>query len=127
MSLRDERTAVAESLTAAGLRGVDHVPGRITPPIAMVVPGSPYLESSGQPFGSKTLRLDVWLVVGAGDNAVIANRLDEHIAIAVEALEDADWLIENVAQPFPYAPQGGEFLTSIVSIRGYINNPERTP
>ena len=113
--LKDERTDVAQMLAAAGLTAYAAVPDRVVPPLAMVVPGSPYLED-GQTIGAKRLHLDIWLIPGNGENEAITDALDEQIMQAVTVLEAHDITVENVSQPIQWSPNsGGQFLTSVVS------------
>ncbi|MBZ4485965.1 hypothetical protein LQ938_09700 [Microbacterium sp. cx-55] len=122
MNLKAEREAIATTLAAgSGLTAFAFVPANPIPPLAMVLPGSPYLEG-GDVYGSKTLRADVWLVLpGLGDNQTQSDSLDTHIEAAVAALEDDDLAIENVGQPIEWKPDaGGMHLVSIISISTQI-------
>ncbi|MGM7677576.1 hypothetical protein [Microbacterium sp. A94] len=123
MILVSERKAIAEVLTGAGIRTVAHVPTRPEPPIAFVVPGSPYLEG-GDTFGQKTLRLDMWIVAGQGDNDSLSDALDALIVTALAALEADDLTVENVSQPIAWQPStGGEYLVAVIGIRTEISTP----
>lgn len=121
--IKAERTAVADTLTAADFAAVDHVPARPIPPLAMVVPGSPYLEG-GDTFGGKTMRLDVWIIAGQGDTAALSDALDDQIVRAVAALEADDLHVENVSQPIQWQPASGStYLVAIIGVRLDVHPP----
>lgn len=122
MNLAEERQAVAELLTAGGVRAVAHVPSKPTPPLAMVVPGSPYLSAAETFGGSKALRLDVWLVIGtATGNAALTDALDAEIVKALAILEADEWLIEDVQiDQWQPAASAIEYPVAIIGIRTTI-------
>lgn len=121
--LKAERAAVAELLTAGGITGLDHVPANPVAPVALVVPGSPYLEG-GDTFGEKTIRFDVWIIAGRGDNAGLSDALDDLIGTAVTTLEAEDVHVESVGQPITYQPaNGAAYLAAILSTRLDVRPP----
>lgn len=118
MNLKAEREALKATLTGADVHTFAKVPGRFTPPVAIVVPGSPYVEQ-GDTFGTSALRFDVWLAAPSGELA--EDTLDDLIDTATGALTGESWDIETVTQPFDWSPtSGGNHLASIISIRGQI-------
>ncbi len=127
-TLKAERQTIADLLSASDITATAHVPARPVAPLAMVLPGSPYLEG-GDTFGAKTLRLDVWLVLSAqGDNEALSDAIDERVEAAVAALEADDLAVENVGQPIEWRPEGGAaFLVVIIAIRTEINYPPARP
>jgi len=119
-----EREAVAALIARDDRPAVAFVPAPVSPPLAMVLPGSPYLEG-GETFGSKTLRIDVWLVYpGATDNAATGSALDTEITRTVAALEADDIFVESVEAPALWQPNsGGSFLYTVISARLEISSP----
>ncbi|MFJ2544391.1 hypothetical protein [Microbacterium sp. NPDC087589] len=121
MNLTEERQAVADLLTAGGIRAITHVPGKVTPPFAMTLPGSPYLSAAETFGGSKTFRLDVWLVEGvATGNAALAEAMDARIAQTLSILEADEWLVEDVQIDQWEPSAGGKFPVAIIGIRTTI-------
>lgn len=121
MNLAAERKAVADLLTAGGVRAVAYVPTKPTPPLAMVVPGSPYLSAAEDFGGSRTLRLDVWLVIGAAaDNAKLSDAVDQRISDALAILED-EWLLDDVQVDQWETADGSKYLVAIIGIRSDIH------
>lgn len=114
MSLNEERLAVAELLDAAGVKTYDHIPERVTPPAAILVPGSPYLEQ-GQTFCDYTMRLEVTLVSGTASNAATTKALDTLVEQAVVALGQ-DYDVDEVAQPFQLSANNALYLATRVNI-----------
>ncbi|TGY35040.1 hypothetical protein E5344_12200 [Microbacterium laevaniformans] len=124
--LTDERQEVADLLTEAGFSGTVHVPSVPLPPLAMVLPGSPYLDE-GELFGERAMRLDIWVVAGQGDTPSLADGLDEQIAGIVQTLEGDGITVESVAQPITWKPaNGSENLVSIISVRLLVRPPALT-
>lgn len=120
MTLSAEREALKATLSAADIQAFAAVPARLTPPAAVIVPGSPYIEQ-GDTFGAAALRFNVWLAAPGGD--IGEDTLDGLIDTAIATLAADDWVIEGVSQPFDWSHQGGNHLTSIISIRGEIPFP----
>lgn len=114
------RAELVAALEAIDAKVTDHVPERLNPPAAMVVHGSPLLES-GATFGSHLVRFEVWLVSKLGANARMTDDLDALIESALTALVADDWGIESVAQPFTYAVNNASFLASTITVTTSIN------
>ncbi|MGF6821180.1 hypothetical protein M2317_000066 [Microbacterium sp. ZKA21] len=123
MNLAEERKAVADLLNAGGVRAATHVPSDPKPPLAMVVPGSPYLAAADTFGGSRTLRLDVWLVAGtATNNAALTDTLDARIAEAIAILDADEWLLEDVQIDQWEPASGGKFPVAILGIQTTITS-----
>lgn len=125
--LTRERQWVADVLTDAGIPATPHVPARPNPPVAMVLPGNPYIEP-GDTFDTRRLHLVVQIVVGSADNAAVTVALDGYVATALDALDAALVNVEQVGGAFPWRPKaGGEFLVVPIDI-SYIPtlNPNTT-
>jgi len=113
--LADERSAVAAALEAAGIQSVDHIPGRLTPPIAVVSTGSPYLAPGGT-FGSHELNLRVTLIAKNGANDVQTDELDGLIEKAATALLLTNWTVGEITQPAQIDVNGTAFLSTSINV-----------
>lgn len=117
------RLDVSEALVAGGLKSAEYVAETITPPIAVVVPGAPYIVTSGEgvPFGHVRVRHDVLLVSHRGANKKAAALIDSMIETALAALNDYD--VTDVAQPGLVELSGSKFMGSVVSIEQIVKEP----
>lgn len=85
MTLPQLRGQLVAALQAAGVVAVDGLPARVSPPVALVAPGTPYVAGSDT-FGTRrAVRLRVRLVVPNADSAL--DELDELIERALPAIE----------------------------------------
>lgn len=105
MTLPELRAELRDALEAAGVPAIAGEPGRVSPPVALIGPGSPYLEASG-PFGARTVRLRVRLVVQPGETAL--PDLEAMLERAVPAIEGASetagrpegWDVTEASEPY---------------------------
>lgn len=96
--LRDEITA---AITAAGITAVAYLPDRLNPPLALVQPGSPYIEPSktSRPGAVRwAIHHEVILLVAPGDKRHQTVSLDALIEDSLGAL--VPFGIDQVAQPY---------------------------
>ncbi|MCD5345053.1 hypothetical protein [Agromyces sp. S2-1-8] len=120
--LHDERAAIVAAVTAAGTPAHDHLPGRLVPPCALVIAGSPYIEHRpDDPVGTYTARFDVQLVERAAANDVATKSLDDRIEAVAEALIAAGFGLDSVDEPFVYKTQNAALLAAIVTVTTSIN------
>ncbi|SNS41584.1 hypothetical protein SAMN06309944_0164 [Micrococcales bacterium KH10] len=116
--LNDIRTGIVQALEAAGIQAFDHLPERLNPPVAVLVPGSPYLEA-GDVFGTHKVRYTVALVAGNATNDMATKALDELIETAVTALWDtAD--LERAGDVYTYQANNGQYLAVDLEISDVI-------
>lgn len=114
------RKEVADQLTAAGLPGYAHVPERITPPAAVVLPGAPYVDGEDvTQCGTYRVRLRVSVLAGRGTNAAAADAMDRHIVTAVQAL-DVDHDVKAVAEPVEVELNGATYLGTVITIENVL-------
>lgn len=96
--LRDEITA---ALAWAGIKSIPFLPDRLDPPLALVQPGSPYIEPSmtSRP-GALAWKLhhEVVLLVSPGDKRSQTVSLDALIEDALVAI--AHFGVDQVGQPY---------------------------
>lgn len=116
VTLTAARTEIKDALNAASIKAIDYVAETITPPVAIVVPGAPYLSRpEGQvPFGVHQVSIQVLLLAGTGTNKTTAEALDRMIERAVVALDD--WDLTEVSQPGQVALNGSNYLGTVISI-----------
>ena len=122
--LGEERAAIAAALDLADhgagieIRTVhQYVPDRLIPPAAIITPADPYLERrQTDPFGTLTASWEVWLVQGAGSNETETAGLDAAIEANADALTAAGFTVERVSEPFMFAVQGANFLTTVLTV-----------
>ena len=75
-TLTARREALADALTAAGLRNVHAcAPGSITPPGIVITPAAPWITDTGDVFGGLTARYAI-IALHPGSNAVALTALE---------------------------------------------------
>lgn len=117
----------ARAEIAAALNGIDldvheYMPERMSPPCALLTTGSPWVED-GEQFGSFTVRYQVTIVAGTATNEVVTDRLDEHMAAAIVALDEADFGIARVDEPYGLQANNATYVAANISLvlAGQIN------
>ena len=111
--IQEAITEVKEVLEGAGMTVSDYLPERVSPPLAIISPGEPFVEE-GQTFTTFGIRLDVVLVAGRASNEVSTTELYDLIEQAVFNL--GDWSIERVARPYALEANGVQYLATTVQI-----------
>lgn len=114
-----ERGQLHATLVAAGLNALDHLPGRVVPPAAIILPGSPYLEPADQ-FGQTRLRFEALLVASTGENSTQTKELDELIATATAAVVEDGWTLGQVAKPGMLASGNAAYLSTSITVSTLI-------
>lgn len=95
------RDAITAAITAAGIPAVAYLPDRLNPPLALVQPGSPYIEPSttSRPGAQRwKVHHEVVLLVAPGDKRHQTVSLDSLIEDSLVAL--VPFGIDQVAQPY---------------------------
>lgn len=110
--LRDEITV---TLSVMDLNVYTHLSGRAALPSAMVLAGSPYVES-GQTFNSHLVRFEVWLSAEKGDNDSETDMADELLETAMGLLQGDGWTVEQISQPFEFATNNGHAFTTSITV-----------
>lgn len=106
----------ALDLTNAGLDVLDYVPERVTPPIVIISPDSPYLvtETVGREY---RLGLKLTLVAMTATNEEATEALDELIADTVNALAGISYaVLKSVQTPFRLAVNNAEYLATDITL-----------
>lgn len=116
-TLQQLRTLIVDVVTGAGIPVSGSVPDRFTPPLAVLIPGSPYI-SDGQSYGHFDVRHDVVVIAGAGENQPTITALDRMVQDTVLAVVDCDGvMLEEVSQPALYGHKSGEYLSCVISVK----------
>ncbi len=108
--LGDIRQELATVLSSLDLNTYPYLPPKAALPSAVILAGSPYVES-GQTMGSRTVRLEVWISVQKGSNQSETDQGDLLVEAAVDLLEEDGWLVEYVGQPTDWDVNNGSALT----------------
>lgn len=115
-TLREIREALTSVLEPVSAPVVGAMPDRFTPPIAILVPGSPYVES-GSEFGSYLVRHRVVVIAGIGEAAPTAQRLDALIEqTAAEIFDASGFYLESIDQPTLYVHGQSTYLSCVVNV-----------
>lgn len=116
-SLTDIRSIIKDVVETSGVPVAAAMPDRFTPPIAILIPGSPYI-SEGDTFGSFTVRHEVVVLAGQGENASTVNSLGTLVERAVHSVVEDDLLfLDEVSQPALFSHRGAEYLSCVLSVR----------
>lgn len=119
-ALGDLRQDVSDVVnTATSIPSYAFAPGRLIVPSAVVMPGSPYVES-GLTFGTLTARFQVELIMGTAANQVVASGLDDQIESAVVGLINSGYSIEGVSTPYALEANGQQYLAATITINNSI-------
>ena len=126
-NLKDVRGEVKAQLTyglvgvATGMEVFSYLPARINPPAVLIGAGDPYLElvdpktfqNYTDPYkGKTTVRLELTIVAGVGDNERTQDALDNLICKTLDNVRN--WDIERVTQPFQLDANGSLYLSARV-------------
>lgn len=107
---------IAQALKDAGLTAFPNLPDRITPPVAVVQAGSPFMES-GDSFGEFKTRWEITLIVPSGANAVATEKLYDLLEDSIVALVNTKHSIAEVSKP--YALEANNAVYVAVDLKVY--------
>lgn len=117
MDLTALRKAIADELTAGGLKAFEYT-DTITPPGAVVVPGQPYVQQrsgvDGVPFGHLLVTVDVLVLAQRDVNRTSSAKVDQMIDQALAALPDRD--VVRVSRPDVVTLNQVNYLGSVLTI-----------
>jgi hypothetical protein len=117
--LTDEKNTLVGILEAV-VPTFAYVPSRITPPLAIITNGSPYLQS-GDTFGTFAARWDVTLVIPTGANDVTTEALDTLIDDVVVLLVNNKYGVDTVSASYAMEANNATYLAVTVSTTKIIN------
>jgi hypothetical protein len=110
MNLKQLRTELAEALTPLDVNVYAYLPGKAPFPAAIILAGNPYIES-GQGFGERLIRFEVWISTQKGSNDAETEQGDALIQQAIALVEEDGWVVEYVGQPTDWSINNGEAYT----------------
>jgi len=105
--LASTREELKLQLANAGLTVFDYVPERITPPVAVLEPGSPYV-GSGETFCEFEITFNVVLFAATGTNEVATAELDQFICTVLDQVHT--FHLESVATPSSFEVSNAVYL-----------------
>lgn len=114
-----------------GIKTSPYVGERVAPPVAVVVPGDPYIAGDGDElpavFGVQVVRLMVLVVGSKGTNKAASEEIDQLVSQLVVAINGHGLTITQVAQPAQVELNGHAFLGSVVEVEQQINLATSVP
>jgi hypothetical protein len=118
-TIADRRTELAAALVAGGV-SVTNAPGRVSPPVAVLIAAGSDLEGVGR--GQVAYGFRVVLVAGAADADASALRLDELVGDAIAVLRNLDgWRLTTVGATSTRDIAGALYLTADVTASAMID------
>jgi len=113
-------THIATVLKDAGIPVFPYMPERITPPVAVVQAGSPFIEPGGS-FGEFKSHWEITLVAPKGANDVSTEKLYALLEDSIVALVESKYSLEQASKP--YALEANNAVYVAVDLK--INNNVR--
>lgn len=114
--LTELRTDIANALNEAGIRSVDYGDTKLSPNIAVVVPGDDYIsQRSGDGFGEFNIGIRVLLIGPKATPAMQAKGMDDLILKAFFALND-HFDIVRVSPPDEVTLNGTTYFGAVLEI-----------
>ena len=114
--IAEARAALATVLENGGLRAMEYVPERITPPMAVVQPSGDWVVS-GETFGAFRVGFDVTLIVQTASNQVVSSHLDDLVDETLTAIADASGFYASaVSAPSLLSVQNAEYLSTTITV-----------
>lgn len=106
----------ADDLTTAGIKVLDYVPERITPPIVIINAASPYIQTAE--FGEYTLNLELVIVSSTATNKKATENLDQAIEDVLNAIEPLGYVrLTSVNQPYNLQTNNAEYLSANINVQ----------
>jgi hypothetical protein len=119
----DIRTPLQTALTSIAANVYNGIPETMTSPSIVLVPGSPYLESTL--INGTTTKMKVNLlvtgVVGYSSNAAALTNLED-LMIAIVSTMPAGYVVGDVSTPTPLEVGAGKFLTADLQVSTYYTD-----
>lgn len=119
------KTEVADTLNAAGVKALDHIPERVQPPLVVIAAGSPFIEKGlEKTFTDVEVRLELTVIASTAANVVSTEQLEDLIVKTVLALQPINWDLESVSQPFGLEANGALYLAARATVTASITLKE---
>jgi hypothetical protein len=119
----DIRTPLQTSLSTIAANVYNGIPETMTSPSIVLVPGSPYLEST-LINGSTTkvkINFQVTGVVGYANNAAALTNLED-LMISIISTMPGGYTVGDVTSPTPLEVGAGKFLTADLQVSTYYTD-----
>lgn len=119
--INDARSSLLALLSDAGIRAVEVVPERITPPLTVLEPASDWVQA-GDTYGSFRIGFDATVIVQTASNAVVSEALDDAVDAVLTAVQGAQgFYVASVGAPTILSVQNAEFLSATMTIYQITN------
>lgn len=120
---RGEIAGVLDGLVvgAKTLKALDYMSENVEPPVFVVVPGQPYIATSGEdlPFGMTRVTWLVVVLVTREATKTAAAAIDALLAAAWGALDSLPYDVVSASQPgtLTYPNSGAKFFGSVITVQ----------
>lgn len=122
---RGEVAGVLDGLTvdlaggAKTLKALDYMSENVDAPVFVVVPGQPYIATSGEdlPFGMTRVSWLVVVLVNREASKSAAAALDRLLSAAWEALNELPYDVVSASQPGTLTYNGLKFFGSVITMQ----------
>lgn len=115
-ALGDIRQEIVTALSSITANKYDHLPEMIACPALVILPGSPYVTSEGQPFGHFQASFTLALVANVSVNEVVTAELDAMIGDVITTLVSEGFSVIEVSEPYTYTSNTAAHLAADLSI-----------
>jgi hypothetical protein len=119
----DVRTPLQSTLSTIAANVYNGIPEAMTSPSIVLVPGSPYLESTLINGSTTKVKINFQItgVVGYSSNAAALTNLED-LMIAIISTMPGGYVVGDVSSPTPLEVGTGKFLTSDLQVSTYYTD-----
>ena len=119
----DIRTPLKTSLSTIAANVYNGIPEVMTSPSIVLVPGSPYLESTLINSSTTKMRINLLVtgVVGYSSNAAALTNLED-LMVSIISTMPAGYVVGDVSTPTPLEVGAGKFLTADLQVSTYYTD-----
>jgi hypothetical protein len=119
----DIRTPLQTALLGIAANVYNGIPETMTSPSIVLVPGSPYLESTLINGTTTKMKINLLVtgVVGYSSNAAALTNLED-LMIAIVSTMPAGYVVGDVSTPTPLEVGAGKFLTADLQVSTYYTD-----
>ena len=119
----DIRTPLQTTLSTIAANVYNGIPEVMTSPSIVLVPGTPYLESTLINGTTTKVKINLLVVgvVGYSNNAAALGNLED-LMISIISTMPAGYVVGDVSSPTPLEVGAGKFLTSDLQVSTYYTD-----
>ena len=119
----DVRTPLQSTLSTIAANVYNGIPEAMTSPSIVMVPGSPYLESTLINGSTTKVKINFQItgVVGYSSNAAALTNLED-LMISIISTMPGGYVVGDVSSPTPLEVGTGKFLTSDLQVSTYYTD-----